>query len=643
MNKIIFILGFLLVSAFSLKSQTIDTTGLNSKLEDYLESGEAMLEDDELKFLRNNPIKILTAGKDDLLKLPFIGLDLAEKILFAIKNGDIKDRRDLKAIIGDKYIYQSISPLISFKAETKLSITLISAISSEMQNRRGYDSVFEGSKTKSISRLSVASLPHNLTASVLVEKDPGEAKLTDHYSGYLKYESRKFKIILGDYRVSMSEGLTFGNYPFFFDRDNLTGLSGSARSGVRSYSGSGESNYLRGLCAEYDIKPLRISAFYSNQSIDATVNPDGFVTSRYDEGLHRYATEIKKKNALKEKIFGGSISYCAGAHYLSLNIYSAEYDKAFLGSGYYGLRGKSFSALGIGYSFSSEFLNFSAELTKSKNIFAGLINLEIPVTEAHQLFLGARIFPYDFVNPFSTHNGSMAQNEISFYSGIKLNLSQNVELKSFVEIFKKPYRIYYNPFPSKGLSGTVKLDMVITKDFSASARYRIKSGDEYITAENIPGGVSKIISEKVKNEYRLELLYSVVQNLYFRTRLEGSFLEYKSDNTTESGFMVYHDVLWQTEENLFLNCRLSLFNTNSYETAIYQYERDITGSFGSNALYDNGCRFYFTAGYKLQNIASLLFKYSNSTYKDKKSIGSSFDELKGRSISKVSFEMNITF
>ena len=62
--------------------------------------------DDDLNYLKNNPINILSADKDDLLKLPLMNEEIAEKILVFRGTAKSFSKRELKKLVDDKTIFE---------------------------------------------------------------------------------------------------------------------------------------------------------------------------------------------------------------------------------------------------------------------------------------------------------------------------------------------------------------------------------------------------------------------------------------------------------------------------------------------------------------------------------------------------------
>lgn len=642
------ILFFILFFAEHVFAQNIDSIKQQLRLEDFLENAsESYYLEDDLNYLKNNPVNILSAAKDDLLKLPFINEELANKILKRRNKSGTISKQAFTSIVGNNEIFAIIEPFIYFEPIKKeISLAFSSTLSTEIQNRRGFDTVFEGNKLKSLSKLFFQYTPYNISSGLTIEKDPGELNYYDYYSGFIKYETEDYKFIGGDYRVAFGEGLTFGSQSPGFISDDIASMTAGNKSGLRAYNGTDENNYLRGFAGEINISGVRTLLFYSNKKLDANLSGDSIITSLYTSGLHRYDNEMRKKDAINENIVGGRFAYTLNEHDFSAYFYRAGYNKIFSTSGYYGLSGSSFSGFGIDYNYSSPCLKAAAELARNgENVFAGVLNLGLILDKDYIIYLNAREYPYDYTNPFA--NGISArgysQNEEGFLIGIKLSPYHNVEINSYFDIYRLPYRTYYNPLPSKGTDAMAKLQIEINDSYLITFRFNEKNSDECLSINDPIKGDTKVITDKTKRGYRIELNSIPLKNLFLRTRMEYNTLNYIINSHFEKGYIVFQDFLWKPYKSLILNSRIMFFNTDSYETALYEYEREVPGIYGVSALSDKGMRIYFTAEYSLYNYFNIMFKWSNTTFDNKNSIGSSYDELLGKSLSRVSFEIGLKF
>ena len=97
-----------------------------------------------------------------------------------------------------------------------------------------------------------------------------------------------------------------------------------------------------------------------------------------------------------------------------------------------------------------------------------------------------------------------------------------------------------------------------------------------------------------------------------------------SENRADRSFILLFHVrgegmLMFTELNLFpaRSCfygttRMIFFDTQSYDSRVYEYESDVRGGYSFPPLYGRGSRWYIVAGWKVRRSVELSFKYSET-------------------------------
>jgi hypothetical protein len=71
------------------------------------------------------------------------------------------------------------------------------------------------------------------------------------------------------------------------------------------------------------------------------------------------------------------------------------------------------------------------------------------------------------------------------------------------------------------------------------------------------------------------------------------------------------------------------FDTDSYDSRLYQYESDVTGNISNPPLYGSGMRWYVVSAYDILNALKISFKYSETKFLHNTSIGSGNDTIMG--------------
>jgi len=71
------------------------------------------------------------------------------------------------------------------------------------------------------------------------------------------------------------------------------------------------------------------------------------------------------------------------------------------------------------------------------------------------------------------------------------------------------------------------------------------------------------------------------------------------------------------------------FETDGYNSRLYAYENDLLYNYSIPVFFDKGFRYYVNLNYDLTKHIYLWFKWSQTTYPAKDSIGSGLDEIGG--------------
>jgi hypothetical protein len=108
--------------------------------------------------------------------------------------------------------------------------------------------------------------------------------------------------------------------------------------------------------------------------------------------------------------------------------------------------------------------------------------------------------------------------------------------------------------------------------------------------------------------------------------------------------MVYHDVAYKIPKaHIQLNLRGAWFETGDYATRIYAYENDLTSGYSFSPLYGNGLRSYIMASWNISEQIRFTFRWSNTRYYDRETIGSGYDAINSDSKNDIKFRLSVIF
>ena len=114
----------------------------------------------------------------------------------------------------------------------------------------------------------------------------------------------------------------------------------------------------------------------------------------------------------------------------------------------------------------------------------------------------------------------------------------------------------------------------------------------------------------------------------------------KKGPSPENGFLAYVDLLYKPMMKKYsANMRLQYFETDGYDSRLYAYENDVLYSFSIPVFYDKGYRYYFNVNYDVSKRLSCWFRWAQTIFKDKATVGSGLDEIKGNKRTEVKFQV----
>lgn len=661
-NALVF-LSFIQIYA-QLDSNSVITEDLldNVLIEPEIDAGSDELVD-LIEELMNNPIDLNSADLIELLKLPYLNPQSAQMIIEQRnKFGNFFSPNELYAISSlDKKIIESILPFvkasINYGAENQLEsnndfsnsiiknsrLKIRSRIANDLQTRSGfYKNRYIGTKLKSYNRL-LYNFDNNYQAGFLFEKDPGESSYTDFNSFHLQAKDLGFvkNLIAGDYVLEFGQGLALWSpYGFSKGADAIFPVKKRSRY-LRPYISATEYRYFRGASTRLSFDEFSFTAFYSNKNFDATIDSTtGNITSTGETGFHRTESEIIKKNAAQEKLFGAVIDYkFLGQYNFGLIYYNSSFDKNISSSSLYGLSGKNFNYFSFYYDLNLSRINFFGEISYDGNALASINGIQFLVSSDFIFTTSVRSYPRNYKNlygfGFSERSGNI-NNEIGFYSGLKWKLPIGL-LNFYYDIFKFPYRTRENSTSSEG--NELLIDFISKPfpkfEFRARYKYENKEVSEFVNAD-------ELIVRRLKQIVRTDLIYNITKDLRIKTRFEYNHFFIQDAELKENGSLVYQDLRYVPLSNINIYGRIIFFRTDSFNSAIYEYENDLMGVMPNLAMYGEGIRWYIIVKYKPLKFLTLSAKYSE-TYKPKEtSLSSGDNEIIGNTDNRVSFQIDLS-
>jgi hypothetical protein len=658
-------------------SQSQNTSSQNDFIENLLENIAEQNEENEIDYsdflddlnkLLVEPIDLNRAKEDDLDQLMILTKNqIANFMAYRKSTGRIYSLYELQLIPGfSSDMIRSISPFVSLKQESekinaKKRAKHILLLKSEktLQEEKGYtneneDSRYLGNSWKYYSRYLYTSANSNLNFGFTSEKDKGEpffkgenSEGFDFYSAHLQYNSKGIlqQVNLGDYQVKFGQGLSLWS-EYSSGKSALTNSHAYKSQGIKSYKSTDENQFYRGIALILEpFSNVKLALFSSYKKKDGSLSSDSLslgISSLTNTGYHRNNNEFAQKDNLQETLFGS---------YLLANWKKIEFGVSFLQStyspdivgtdaaySYYNFKGDKNQNISVCYETQVHSIHLYGEAAQSKSggrAFLQGVNIQVhPQINFEMIY---RNYQKDYQSLFANAFGeqSQTQNEKGFYFGLEFHPYAKWTIKAYYDQFEFPWLRYSASSPSEGHEYFSQLEYTPNQSVSVYLRYKQENKQENTSSEAI-----KTLAMRKKNQYRLHFSAQINDNWEIRNRFEIS--HYEKEEEHETGYLIYQDLFYHFAKlPLSLNLRYALFDTESFNSAIYAYENDILNSYSVPAYYLKGNRFYFNANWELTQNLKFYIKYARSKYSNRSSIGSGNSEINGDTKSELKFLLRL--
>lgn len=632
-------------------SQQDTTNQINNLIETFTENQTEGAESSQLyslfEYLLNNPINVNTASISELTTIPFLDYSTAEKIVInrnkighytSLTQLDSIPDIDKKNISAAKHFLVLSDKIIQTRKgkyhylQGKFRTRTIT----DLQAKKGFlDGNYLGSRPKTYLRL-LLDYSNDYKAGIVIDKDAGERSYTDFISAHITFKNLGIvnKLIIGDYLVEFGQGLALWSpYSFSKSSEAVRTVIKSPRNLIE-YTSVDENQFMRGVSSKLKLNDFSLTSFYSKHKIDANIDSlNHEILSFRKDGYHRSISEIEKHNTVDETVWGGVLSYEPGNNIsLGLLYYQSKFSLPVFPKSPNSLSGNRFNFLSFSYSAYLDNIILNGEAAYNNLSVASITNLFIHISNNLRIIFSFRNYPHNYYNlnsaGFSERNGT--KNELGFYTGLAWKTNFGV-FNTYFDQFKFPRKTGSIPFSSSG--NEFMLDFISKPIKKAQIHFRFKreKKDKLFTENNK-------IYPNVSNSIRSEISVNVSHKLKLRTRFE--FRINQMNKTSEKGYLAFQDINWTLFKNTNVKGRIIFFNTDSYNSRIYEFENDLRGILFNPALYGNGMRWYLIAQYRLFNLFNISLKYSE-TYKPLiLSLGSGNNEILGGLDNKVSLQID---
>lgn len=672
------VMAFCITPTFGQDTSATDVEEQLEKAFEELDSEESGLTGEQLtQFLEDlaaNPININSAGLDELLQVPGTNLKVARAIIDYRAAKPFEYKAELLEVrgIGDA-TYQRMSPYVSiggtqsrfrdmymrpeyWLADQKVDV--FSRYQQDLQTKEGYrrpDSAggYVGNPAKYYQRFRVTT--KHVSMNLTQEKDAGEAVngITgfDFNSAHIALinNGKLNDMVIGDYSLSFGQGLVLWSGGAFGKGREVTGTISKNERGIKPYSSAQETDFFRGVAASYGDK-IEITGFYSNRPRTASVISGDTTRFPTSSGFHRTENELDRKNNIDQTVYGGRARFDTRFGLFGVtgyqNIFSSFIAQGTSLSNRYDFTGHQNSVIGMDYRglIGSAFV--FGELARSENGGLGAVTgIETPILDNTDLSLSYRNYQRDFQSFTASGFGessSAPQNEEGFYVGIRHQLTSKITLSGYFDQYEFAAPRFGTTQATGGYDVLGLTEFFVNRELNFYVLLRSEIQDEEFTIQNERGQEELLLGEEKRTSLRVNFEYWVSSEVRLRSRVE-LVRSQEAGADWEEGYLLYQDVRIQPAPTLRIDGRFTLFDTDSFNTRVYQFESDLLYVMSNTVLYDRGQRAYIAIKYDAANFIDFWFKYGITIFEDRQTVGSGLEEVQGNVRNSFGLQARIQF
>jgi len=434
--------------------------------------------------------------------------------------------------------------------------------------------------------------------------------------GMIKSRNGRFKLTLGDFRLSHGQGL-IAYAGLFASPGAGTGALIRTHNTAGGYRSKTESGFYRGISIESHSKKNNLNTlgvWVSNAPLDASlkINENREYWQSLDlSGQHATASQRQKKGSLKWRSVGMYKSFQLRKIHVTTTFRNDKYSAPFFpGSEYFraGLPEYDNQYTGIlshhgNWGPVALWGEMAFQSTGGKALIQGL---SVPLGNSWELAGIARWANPSFHAPLSGafFKRSPPRNELGGYLSIAGPISTKMRMQIYWNHWQFKGVRYLHDRPGKGARLVANLEYKVRKVLKMNLQTLVERDEQRLS----DAGRDPASRYKELLRTRLHLEYLKSRNFKYRARVELSANPRSA--TRSAGILHYWDVIFKPLMSAFrLNARVTWTQIPDYNLRISAFENDVLGRFRITAFSSNALHFSFSTRYKFN--ANLTIDLNN--------------------------------
>ncbi len=595
--------------------------------------------------LRDDPVNLNNTTKEELLRIPGMSIMQADAILNYLMNyGEFLSIYELRSVTGfDSLSVVRILPFIttgpgpeSHSLKLKKILReghgrLLANYQQLLQKQQGYlvaDSVlmenpeagYGGSPQKYSIRFEY-NYWDRLSAGLGGLKGAGEKVSSSDIYGFIRLKKIGFlkDLIIGSFRADFGQGLVIGSGAGYGSAAGSPELMRCA-GGIRPSLSSGETSGFKGMAAKLVPGKIFVSIIFS-----------GINSSARSREL-ACGTNINWSNRFMSAGITGIYSRYGTQGKAWTEVYRL-----------YSFNGRENLNLGVDFRIVAGDIYFLGEAGRSMNGgIAWLAGMQFIPDPSSSVSLLYRNYQPAYQNPFSSAAGRNAPNTNERGILVKANIqvAKWLTLRGYADLFSFPWLKYRIDLSSRGDEWIVEGTVLPCRNTTMEVRFRSIASQINETGE---GSILRKWNRCRNYSIRCRLNWQVTPVFLLRTRFD--IVETHSEiEPARHGYLFCQDFVYKPLRiPLAFYIRYAMFDTDTWDERIYVYEPDVLYGYSVPVLDGEGLRCCAMMTWKVSRRIDLTFRYAQTWYAGRQTIGSGLTEISGNVKSEVKVQGKIRF
>ncbi|MEX2463592.1 MAG: helix-hairpin-helix domain-containing protein [Balneolaceae bacterium] len=496
---------------------------------------------------------------------------------------------------------------------------------------------------------------NHLSTNITLSKSPGEP-----FNNPLDLGSESWhftfsdigtvkSIVIGDYSVSFGQGLLLGpGGAFGKGRDVTRGASKNER-GIRPKSSTGSSTGFRGFAMTVGER-IQLSGFFSSRKRTSTAVDETTVNFPTSTARRRTINELGRVNNLGQMTYGGRIRAKTPIGFIGMTAYQNRFDKYILRGSqpyqHFNFEGQELSGFSTDINFLLGNIHLISEFAYLNNGGYGLLSgLNIELGSSSTLVLSYRNYEKTFQSIFGSGFGEQSgypRNENGFYMAISHQATNRIKLSGYMDHFQFPSPRFQTKQSTSGYDWLGLIEYELSQKLNLHLLIRSKIREQEFSGTDQFKRETRFLGLHKRSNMRFQLEYWPNQKIRLRTRVDLVQVV-NPESGKHSGTLLYQDIRFYPHTKIRLDIRLTIFDTDDYESRLYQFENDLLYVMSNTMLYDRGQRAYLLLQFRVAEWLDIWFKIASTLYENRQQIGSGMDQIIGNRRSDIGIQSRIKF